>query len=439
MKKSLKLVLLLLVVIALGIFAFMLTKEDGKVVNSDENEEKGFYVRELKGEIKEINLVNTSGVFGFTKENGVWYNIFTEKVETNGNTIYAIESILGKPLALDTIEENVASIGKYGLDKPIVTATFETAEGEKGTLKIGNAVLGSKYYFTLDNKTVYTMASNEAGLFMAGMKAFSDLTLVRLNIEEVKNVTLYNYGSTIEIAKKSETELMEEGASALFTYALRKPVNENASPTEAQKFFETFAAISAEGYDPYAKDKDCGFDEINRYFAYETTKDKGYFLLGDSPKEGFTYVKKQGVKGAYIVDNSALSFMNTEAFDLVDKHIALYYFDETAKVRIESGSENYELLIKDKVFLNGKEIEAETAQEFFKNLIGLCYDGTAENEIASPKSEVRIVFETKNKTDVTDYVSYDAMNYGVLRNGKMEFTIQKKYVEKIMSLIKELV
>lgn len=438
MKKSLKLILLLIVVVALGTVAFMLTREE-KNVTSNEKEDKSFYVRNLSEEIREINLVNTSGVFGFVKENGVWYNIFTEKVETYGNTIYALESILKEPKAEDLIEENVASLGKYGLDKPSVTASYVTASGNKGVLKIGNALVGAKYYFTLDNKTVYSMASSEAGLFMAGMRAFSDLNLVNLKIEDLKKVTVYNYGETVEVEKKNENEIKGDGASSLFSYALRKPVNENASPNDVQVFFEAVCAVAAQNYDPYAKDADCGFDKIDRYFIYETKDEKGHFILGKSKGDGYTYVKKQGVKGAYTVSDDVLSFIEKSAFELVDKHISLYYFDETKKVTITSGNEKYELIIKDKVFLNGKELELETAQELFRNIIGLCYDDSASYEITMPQSEVRIVFETKDKMDITDYVTYDAMNYGVLRNGKMEFTIQKKYVEKILSLVKELV
>ena len=188
MKKSV-LVLMLAAVVAL-LFCCVLLLGDDNVGKTEEVSEKEFFtVKTVSEEITEIRIVNPEGMFAFEKKAGEWYNVFTTSVKSYGNTIYGIESILKQTMAVDDIEKNVTSMSKYGLDKPSVTVKY-TAGGIEGFLKIGNSVLGTKYYFTVDGENVYTMDSSEAGLFFAGMRAFSDMSLTKMEISEINKVTV---------------------------------------------------------------------------------------------------------------------------------------------------------------------------------------------------------------------------------------------------------
>lgn len=437
MKKA-RIIILFITVVALFACLFFLLKDDGKINEEEESKEEYIAVKTVNEELKEIRLTNTSGVFGFEKKNGEWMNIFTESVKTSGNTIYGIESIIKQTFAIDAIEKDVASMEKYGLDRPSATAKYVTESGKNGFLKIGNSIVGTKYYFTVDDKDVYTMDMAEAGLFLVGMRAFADMTLINEDATSFKRIVISNYGEDIAVARKSEEELKREDADALFSFGLESPVKENASPNDIQKLCEAMGNIGAAEYDPYADDEECGFVESERYFTYETDKSGGKFIIGNSPEEGYSFVKAEGVKGAYKVSNDAISFMDYTAFDLVDKHIALFYFDDISKITIEKGEEKYEIFIGDEVIVNGKTVDTEIAQDFYRSLISLTYEGNVEKELEETSGEVTISFETKREKDVTNYINYDAMYYAVSRNGATEFIIQKKYVEKILSLVKEL-
>lgn len=437
MKKT-GLIALFIAVVVLASSLYLLTRNGEKEKVQEESEITYLTVKTIDEDISEISLVNTSGFFGFEKKNGEWVNVFTEYVKTSGNTIYAIESILKETLAVDEIEKDVLSLGKYGLDKPASTVKYVTASGNTGFLKIGNSIVGEKYYFTVDDKNVYTMDVSEAGLFFVGMRAFADMTLINVDIAEFLNVTISKAGEDIVISKKNEAELMEENADALFTYGLTSPVKENASPNDVQYLFEAIANTAAAEYDPYADDEACGFTESDAYFAYETKNGSAKFILGNKAEEGYTYIKVDGVKGAYKISDEEISFMDYTAFDVVDKHIALYYYDEISKITIETANEKYELIAGESPSCNGNSIELDAFQEFYRSLISLSYEGNVETETEAVKGAVTITFETAGGKDVTEYVNYDAMNYAVSRNGAMEFTIQKKFVEKILTLVKEL-
>ena len=436
--KKLKIVLLLALVILLGVSCYLLMNSEpsGNTVVSGE-EEQLFTVKTVTEDITEISLINPEGVFGFEKKDGEWYNIFTTSVKTEGNAIYAIESILKQTYAVDEIELNVASMAKYGLDKPSVTARYKTANSE-GFIKIGSSVVGTKYYFTTDDVNVYTMDSMDAGMFFTGMRGFFNMVLIDTDISAIQSVTLTTFGETIKIERKTEDEIAKGGAGGLFSYALRSPVKENVSPNEIQMFFEKIASTSAVGYDPYIGDDEAGFSESERFFECVANNKKLGFTIGKKLSNGRVYVKKSGVKGAYTIASEELDFMDYTAFKLVDKHITLYYYDEVESITITNGSDSYNITLGENPEVNGKSLAKEEAQEFFKNLISLTYDDSLTKEIENPVADVTVSFVRSSGKDVTHYVSADAMNYAVKRNGAMEFTIQKKYVEKILSLVKEL-
>ena len=454
--KKYKVVILAIMVMALSLCTYWLVKDTPKEVSEEYFSEETFVVKKVMGDISSITLKNSEGVFAFEKSNGIWMNVFTEKVETTGNTINALESIAKETLAIDKIEENATAMNKYGLDTPAATLEYKTSSGESGFLKIGNSIIGTKYYFTVDNFNVYTMDVSEAGLFMVGMGAFADLSLTDVKIENIKKITIVKDSEEIIVEKKNQSELTEEKASALFTYALRSPVKENASPEDVQALFELVANVGASGYNPYADDEECGFTESVRYFSYEAGNVKQKFILGNSAGKGYTYLKKEGVSGAYKVSDDVIRFMDYTAFDLVDKHITLFYFEEVSGITIDASGEKFEMEIGDNVTVNGKEIAVEDAQEFFRNIISLSYDGSIDSGNAANGAddavdedseevmpiegncEVSIEFELKDGRDKTEYIAYDAMYYAVKRNGAKEFIIQRKFVEKIISLIKEL-
>ena len=142
----------------------------------------------------------------------------------------------------------------------------------------------------------------------------------------------------------------------------------------------------------------------------------------------------------YTVPLEILGFMDYTTFDLIDKHIALYDIDEISCIRIEASDEVYEFMLGTNKTLNDKTVEEETVVEFYKALVGLSYDGNVTKQFASEevKPEFTIIFYKNGKKDVTEYIPYDAMSYAVRRNGVTELTIQRKYLEKILSLVKEM-
>lgn len=433
--KKVRIILLLFLVFILAAAVWFLSKDDNTEEKQEEKTES-ILVREIPGKIDSMTLINQNGYFSFAKKNDLWYNIFSYEVETKGNTIFALESIIKKTLAEDLIEENVKSLSKYGLENPLATLKCTSENGEY-YICIGNDVVGSKYYFTLDKVNVYTMDFNEAKLFFADMNSFIELALSSFAVDDINSVVICQ-DIPIVVEKKNEAEFSDKRADSLFVYGIKSPVIANAEPNAVQKLYEGVSGIWATSFIPDANDEDFGFDYEKDYFEIVTQEGKKRFYIGKIESNGYCYIKKEGTEGVFKVSESALDFMKFQPFDLIDKHIFLYYMEEVSKIVISSSEGTYDIILGNTPSVNGREVEPQKITEFYKNIISLSYDGILGEEKPLGEEKLSISFYTENGIDKASYYVSDAMNYAVIKEGVSGFTIQQKYIEKIFNIVKEL-
>lgn len=433
MKRYLKIAALSAVAAALiaGIY-FVSKSPDIADEEQGENIEE-ILVRNLNNPVISMKLSNGTGTYEFVKNNGEWQSVFRQNEKTHGNTVVSLESILCATFANELIEENVSSLSKYGLDEPSAKLSGVTDAGEEVYILIGSNVVGTKYYFTMDNKNVYTMGADEAGLLLVGMSAFVDLSLTSLSIENITKAVICA-GEPITIEKKQVTE-SSQSADDLFSYAVTTPVRANASPTDVQSLFEKMSSVGASDFIYDMDSSEAHIDE-NRYFEVVTDSVSLKYFLGAEDKD-FVYVKKEGAGGIYKVSKDMLSFIGLSVFDLVDKHISLHYISEVSSVLIKSNEGEYKIIFKDNPSVNGKNISEDKATSFYQSLISLSYDGSIDSS-ASGENEVTITFYLEDGSETIEFLDAGVMDYEVRKAGLSGLKIQKKYVRKILSLAKEL-
>lgn len=439
-KTTLKFVALILVIGLLAALAVWLLRMPAPPKNGEEaSEDKRFSVRKLTEDISEIYLDNEATSLHFIKENGVWKNVFDETRETYGNTIVAVESILKEPIAEDRIEENAASVEKYGLESPKASLRFYTSDGAEHSLKVGDDIVARSYYFMIDgDPDVYTMEAAEAGLLLSGMSAFVRLDIVNVSVDDMKSVTVKN-GDVITLCAKDEDEIRENTVDSVFSYALTSPVQANASPDMTEQMYSAMAQIWAESFDPYADREALGFNEESPYFSVETENGTVKFYAVKKP-DGAYYVMPEDKSGVYTVSKDSAAFMELTAFELVDKHISLHYIDEVTDFSVEtSAGESYHIVLGDTPTVNGKAVNYEAVQKFYQSLLTLTYDNTVPEGAEIGETEVTVTIGTNDGADVTRYAACDAMSYAVFKDGVSGFTMQKKYMERLLTLAKELV
>lgn len=433
MKKYLKITVLLAVAAAFVVCLYFVSKSPDLTVEEQETVTEEILVRTLDSPVISMKLSNGTGTYEFIKNDGEWQSVFKQNEKTHGNTVVSLESILCATFAEELIEENVSSLSKYGLDDPSAELSGVTDAGEEVCILIGNSVVGTKYYFTMDNKNVYTMGADEAGLLLVGMSAFVDLSLTSLSVDSIAK-TVICADEPIIIEKKQITE-SSQTADDLFSYAVTTPVRANASPSDTQKLFESISSVGASDF-IYDMDPSIAKIDDNRYFEIETDGGKMKYFLG-AEDGGSVYVKKEGAGGIYKVSKDKLSFMDLSVFDLVDKHICLHYISEVSSVLIKSNEGEYKIIFGDNPSVNGKSISEDDATGFYQRLISLSYDGSIDGSL-SGENEVTITFYLENGSETIEFLDAGVMDYEVRKAGISGLKIQKKYVQKILSLAKEL-
>lgn len=433
MKKYSKIAVLSVIVAALTLCIYFVNKSPVTVDEEKNTEQEEIIVRTVADQVVSMKLSNGTGEYEFIKNNGEWQSVFRQNEKTYGNTVVSLESILKVTLAKELIEENVSSLSKYGLDSPSAKLTCVTDKGDKYYILMGSSIVGTKYYFTTDSKNVYTMTADEAGLLLVGMSAFVDLSLTSLSIDSITKAVICS-GEPITVEKK-QLDKNSQSTDDLFSYAVTTPVKANASPTNIQSLFESMSSVGASDF-IYDMDSSLAQIDENRYFEIVTDSEKLKYFLGAEDGKS-VYVKKEGAGGIYKVSKDKLSFMDSAVFDLVDKHICLHYISEVSFVVINSEEGEYKITFGEKPSVNGKSIDEEKATGFYQSLISLSYDGSLENT-SSGDALVTVTFYLEDRTEKIEFLDAGVMDYEVRKDGMFGLKIQKKYVQKILSLAKEL-
>ncbi len=360
-------------------------------------------------------------------------------------------------------EPDAEALELYGLDEPIVYATLETRDGEKLDITVGDtSPTGVAYYMQKnDEPAVYTLRKYTVDKFL------TEVTDLRIRDIPVPNTqqTPINYfllaGSereTIEIVPREDDDVfvgaMLSSVKMSRPYKLEYAIN-------TQRFQELLDSIPMSFQTATFIDDDptdlarYGLASPKYVLQMENEETKLHLLFGDEYNDEEVYVKKADEPGVFTLATRNLSFLQTDAFTLVDKFIMLVniqdvdrftvtrhgdgtsYVAEIRRESIESEEEGEEEEVEETYFINGNEIGEDPFKKFYQKVIGVLAD--AENPDPQPLQDpdVSIRFELNENSGVdsanVDYVELNRDFYAAYRNGVTEFLASDYQVEAILT------
>jgi hypothetical protein len=169
------------------------------------------------------------------------------------------------------------------------------------------------------------------------------------------------------------------------------------------------------------------------------------------------YCKKPDSKEVFTINSNGLFFLDTKAFELIEKFVYIVNIDDVDAITISGLGCNHNLALTRKkkkastedssefdiiYQIDGEKVKEQLFKNAYQSIIGL----TVESECpAQPKNNVPELSMTftlnkgvQRKIQI-NYVPYDYDFYAVFRGGKAEFLISKDQVKTMLRELKEII
>ncbi len=412
--------------------------------------------------IKMMVLKSADQTLRFEKKNQLWTANFSFPLKQSEvkNLSYVFLGLQAEQI----VAESPDDLGEYGLQNPAVTIEV-TAINDKAPkiMYLGDLTpSGTSYYFKLANDpAVYTIAGYNGEKFKLTPGDFRDNSLAQIEIEAINYFKLTRAGqSDLEI--RVNTENSEFAQYGIGIWQMTKPYQEPMSVVtdKFQPILESITSIT--NAEKFIDDNPA---DLNRYGltnprAEVVIKDKQSqfrLIIGNPMNNESFYCKKPDSKAVFTISSNDLFFLDTKAFDLVEKFAFIVNIDDVDKIVLSGLGSNHNLAIarqKKKATtddspefeatyqINGKKVEEQSFKTIYQSLIGLMVESECEVKPKSTTPDLRMTFylnKGPQREIHIDYVPYDYDFYAVYRGGKGEFLISKDQVKAMLRQLEDLI
>jgi len=465
-KRTIAMIATLAVLAALaGAYAYLRLKPAPAAADTGEAAKKELSKLDAEKLVKMELSERPEGTLTLVKRDGAWTLDPPLAVKLDTSTVDDLVYSFTALFAERTIEERPSDLAQYGLQPPRAVARAWLADGSTTKLLLGDSTpTGNTYYLQVEgDPAVYSVWMNHGQHFhwkVADLR--SKALLATINTEEIAYYKArLRSGQTIEVVEKTpdETKQYQLGFGK---YLMIKP-------------YPTRRGVDAEKFDPVLRGP-ASIDIVEfvddapaNLAAYGLDKPWGEILLRDKAStlhllfgadRGTDRVcfKVAGERAVYATDRYKLDFLNTKAFDLVDKFVFIPNIDDVDRLDISArgathvftlarttkpaaeasdqgaSEDGAEPEVVTTYTGDGKELNEDWFKKFYQSVIGLIVDGEAPRAVANvPVVSIRFRLNKGDKRDVTvNLAPYDKIFYAPFVDGIGGFAITKVQVETML-------
>lgn len=463
----------LLAAMALLIVGYALLVDYNKEQEEKEAaKEDEFYVLSNQEEDAFTNIAVTVGdtSFELVYEGDTWYlsgdDEFPLDQTKAGAMADNLESLTSEQLVIESPED----LAEYGLDQPAITVVGTTSFGDTVTIAFGDELAAGSGYYSMVNgeEKVYVLTSTIRSKYDMSM---TDL----LAVEDTPDIddTLITGVKVVSDTFPSFTLLYDENNATdysgqnLYPWYISDvyPENVNADTTAVNDMLTNYTTFSLSSCVDYKKENlgEYGLASpktaLSVWYREEEDADVLEYTLyvGNQNEDGNYYVRPEDSDCTYIMTASNISKkFEVEPFDFVSKYTHLLNIDTVEKLNITIGNQIYTYQIdhtvttddegnettESKFYVNGTLHEDEqTFRNFYQSIIALSVDGVmpedAEYE-SSPVLTLEFVRSKEYGKDVVvSYLPYNDSYYAVEVNGTVNYMIDMREVDELMTSIQQ--
>ena len=441
-----------------GTMLFLRFSQNNKQEQEEETPPSYVTITDIKPEnlrFAEINR-NTDKLV-FSSMDGVNWQIngTPEFFRINKNTVNSTLSSLSSMRSGEIITKNAAGndLEAFGLDKPQVLLTLKDKDGKSVQVEVGiKSPSGSGYYARIrNNPEIVLLPAYSASYLFRNLDNFRDKSLPVITPEKLIYVELRHNGTDF-VAEKSE---LKDGFRSLNNkFVIKSPwkgtyffddyefaqlVQEHPFPSQAIDFYDNLNP----------SDPELGLDKkkADRLFMKDSSGNIVDFLIGNKDSKGNYYAVSGDRTGpVFTLSENDTAIVRTPPFKLTDKFVFLASIQNMKQVKIQKGRNSWIMkrdpagkdddVKDDHYFINGLEIPFKEFSSAYQKLIGMTWEGLAEEKVSLGTPECRITFyniDSGIKPVTIRLWNYNDVYYqGSSDKQPVEFLIGKYQLENLL-------
>lgn len=447
-KKNIIILTSVIVIMIVAIFYVLSIEENNNNNNvSDDivNQQTVNVFNEDINALLKVSVRTPESSYEIYKDNdGKWSLSGFDSDKINYTKLLTLMNSLSIVDAKSIVEQNANDLSKYGIDNSqyVITAyfgdrTYKMVFGDMTTA-------ADSYYMNIDGtKTVYTMLADTFDCYFASKESYRKLPVVDIKTDKISGIRIIKHDVDIKLGLM-DNPITINGTNYA-TWEMTSPLYHTIDNSRLSSYImDVLPYISILG--AVSDNKDYSKYGLDNPYATViiTNTDNTKRVLRISPYEHDKYyVLIDDDTTVYYADKLALSFVDVVPFDLVNKFINIFSFDDFSEVTVRSDS-NYKCYIDRngndiKCYVNDKQMdESDFNVNVFQNIISLLASDFCINaEYKQP--DIFIEYKLKDgSSSKVEFVDYDDRNYAVFKDEKCDFLILKKDVNNLINKLKDI-
>lgn len=459
MKKALSLVLAVLMIAALlGMMHFLKDVPDQETLNSLAYATTPLPLRVLIDQ-EEKSVVKVTIDYDGTCQTYV----YDARTRTYGAENYdsrlafdqaALEKLFdscARLVSRKVIDDKPEDMAIYGMDSPDCTITATYTDDGSHVIRIGGrSPLGDGYFGMIDDDpAIYLLLSYDVDSFLKKPYDYRSYTLFHDLGEDMETYSLTVRELLMERRGKERILLQRQPNGAdgeVYTIQIKEPVVMNGD--EYAFYQKVIQPIFGLKNAKLRLVEDLPSD-LSRYGLEEPqtlwVRDDGGAtrLLIGKEEEGYAYVMREGVPAVLSVKASALSFLQLDYAQVMDRLVWLFNIDAVSSLTVQRAERTDTLSVIDDgaaFRFNGTAVDAEVARALYRSAISLQFDNRVEKSAVGTPPECTLILKMKDGKEHT--VSLHELNerhLEVARDGvSTGFYVNKSDLQNILSTLEAL-
>ncbi|MDR0642186.1 MAG: DUF4340 domain-containing protein [Treponema sp.] len=378
---------------------------------------------------------------------------------------YSLTRILDSCASLSSrglvVEEGDVAV--YGLDTPRARAEIKTASGEGTTLFIGADVPdGAGIYVRLDGSSaIYQAGKWEMDYFFQGVFDFVGKELSPqlpddgyggFEFGEIILGGAVRPDGPVRVIHQEQTEVQPGRISN--AYRISGPIEASLNLDKGYTILKSLPGINADR----AVARLSGDEDLARYGLdkpYSTASVTGtlgqglggFSLLASKPDaDGNVYICSQGGSLIYQMAASALPWLETGWWDLMDKMIILPFIDDIAQVELSFPGRRVNFNLSGegddlKVEAGGVVLDTKFFRSYYQSLLSAVYDEYTSDKIppgAQPVMEIVYRYRDGRPPDRVSFYASSSRRVFTSLNGGRPFYTYSAYITKVQNDLDQL-